>query len=387
MSKPEQHVLFLSAWYPSRVSPFNGDFIERQAQALSLACNVSAVYVVADPQMRSRRFEIVKEQQDNYYKIILYYRKSKMPLLSPIINKLNPFLAYIIGYRFARKKFGKPEMVHANIISPVIVIAALISIIKRIPWVVSEHWTRYLTPGVRVHPLLQLVLKSSFAVIPVSRDLLNVLKTKHNVTGNFYVVPNVVDTDLFIPGNTKNKEKKQFLHVSSMKEEQKNIQGILRAIKQVSEVRNDFHFTFIGEHQDHQVKMAADLGLNDRITFRGPLPHREVAASMKLAHALVLFSNLENLPCVMLEAFSSGIPVISTNIGGIREWMNDTRGILVPPGDETKLAKAMFHIMDNTGQYASEALHTFAVRQFSKDTIARHLLSIYKESRDARRYL
>ncbi len=380
-------VLFLSAWYPSRISPFNGDFIERQAQALSLMCEVSAVHVIADPLLKSRRFEVVKEQQGNYFKVIIYYRKSKLPLLALIINKLNSFLAYIIGYRLASKKIGKPDMVHANIISPVIIIAALIGIIKRIPWVVSEHWTRYLTPQGRIHPLLQVALKLSFAVVTVSRNLLSVLKNNHDVTGNFYVVPNVVDTDLFVPDTSKNNEKMQFLHVSSMKEEQKNISGIIRAVKKVSETRKDFHFTFIGEYQDHQVKMAADLGLTDMITYKGVLSYREVAATMKKAHTLVLFSNLENLPCVMLEAFSCGIPVISTNVGGIREWLDDTRGVLIPPGDESALAKAMIYIMDHKDQYHAEILHTLAVKQFSRDTICRHLMSIYKEACDARRYL
>lgn len=380
-------VLFLSAWYPSRVSSFNGDFIERQAQALSLICQVSVVHVIADPQLHSRRFEIVKEQQGDYFKVVIYYRKSKLPVLAPIINKLNPFLAYFIGYRLVSKKIGKPDMVHANIISPVIIIAALIGIIKRVPWIVSEHWTRYLTSQARIPSFLQMVLKLSFAVVTVSRNLLSVLKSNHNVTGNFYVVPNVVDTDLFIPDTSKKNEKMQFLHVSSMKEEQKNISGIIRAVKKVSETRKDFHFTFVGEYQEHQVKLMADLGLTDIITYKGVLSYREVAATMKKADVLVLFSNLENLPCVMLEAFSCGIPVISTNVGGIREWLDETRGILIPRGDESALAKAMINMMDHKGQYQPEILHTLAVKQFSKDTICRHLVSIYKEASDARRYL
>jgi len=46
--KKKLHILFLSSWYPSHVSPSNGDFIQRHAEAIATKHNVTVIYVTTD---------------------------------------------------------------------------------------------------------------------------------------------------------------------------------------------------------------------------------------------------------------------------------------------------------------------------------------------------
>ena len=87
---------------------------------------------------------------------------------------------------------------------------------------------------------------------------------------------------------------------------------------------------------------AVALGLPDELLLAGRRPPSEVADYMRVARCLVLSSHNEGVPNVILEAFASGLPVISTDVGGISEVLNaDFLGELVPPGDAEALADAL----------------------------------------------
>jgi glycosyltransferase involved in cell wall biosynthesis len=90
-----------------------------------------------------------------------------------------------------------------------------------------------------------------------------------------------------------------------------------------------------------------------------------------------MFSRVENLPCVILEALSCGLPVISSDVGGIREWINDTNGVLVKPDDGAALLNALVSMLDNYSKYDRQSLHQFAVDHFSQDVIAKQFHDIY----------
>jgi glycosyltransferase involved in cell wall biosynthesis len=78
---------------------------------------------------------------------------------------------------------------------------------------------------------------------------------------------------------------------------------------------------------------AARLGTDEDIVFTGPLPSREVARHMNAADLLCLSSHNEGFPNVILEAMASGLPIVSTDVGGISELIDAPDvGQLVKPG-------------------------------------------------------
>ena len=87
---------------------------------------------------------------------------------------------------------------------------------------------------------------------------------------------------------------------------------------------------------------AADLGLEGRARFLGPLPRRRVLELFRAADATLLSSSWENFPHTVVESLAVGTPVIATSVGGVPEVVTDgANGLLVPPGDPEALAAAI----------------------------------------------
>ena len=87
---------------------------------------------------------------------------------------------------------------------------------------------------------------------------------------------------------------------------------------------------------------AGALGLEEDLLLPGRLPPAKVAEYMRAASCLVLSSHNEGVPNVVLESFASGLPVVSTDVGGISEVLDaDFLGSLVQPGDRDALANAI----------------------------------------------
>jgi glycosyltransferase involved in cell wall biosynthesis len=100
----------------------------------------------------------------------------------------------------------------------------------------------------------------------------------------------------------------------------------------------------------------ARFGLEERAVLHGPLPRAEVLHRMRSAHVLVLPSVLdrqgrrEGIPVTLMEAMSTGLPVVASRISGIPELVEDgVSGLLVPPGDPPALASALERLAADPG--------------------------------------
>jgi glycosyltransferase involved in cell wall biosynthesis len=100
---------------------------------------------------------------------------------------------------------------------------------------------------------------------------------------------------------------------------------------------------------------------------------------MRKADVFVLSSEWENLPCVLIEAMASGLPVVATNVGGIPEIMNDEVGMLVPPKDARALAQTLSNVLGHLDKYQGEKIACQAKRRFSYEAIGQLVHSLYKE--------
>ncbi len=98
----------------------------------------------------------------------------------------------------------------------------------------------------------------------------------------------------------------------------------------------------------------AEIIAGGQLAFVGSLPQPELAERMRQATALVLPSLSEGLPRVVIEAMSTGTPVVATRVGGIPELIQDgVTGWLVPPGDERALAERLAWVFQHKGEVGS----------------------------------
>ena len=102
---------------------------------------------------------------------------------------------------------------------------------------------------------------------------------------------------------------------------------------------------------------------------------------MQNADALVLFSRKENFPCVIAEAWASGLPVISTDVGGVSEHLTEKcgRGILIPNEDESALRSALLKL-GTEAKIDPVDIRKYAVDHFSVDAVAYAYDKVYREA-------
>lgn len=369
------NILFLCGWYPSRVLPNNGDFIQRHAKAVSLLHSVEVIHIISDKNC-TKKIEIETNQIDGIKTHIGYIKQTKNPILKCIL--------FWKTYLVLLKKAKKFDVVHLNELYPFGIFALHLKWFKKKPFIISEHWTIYHKPQSKNISYFQkiisrLIVKKATFVCPVSNNLKESMQLL-KLIGNYKRIPNVVDTNLFYP-EEKNNAVFTFTHISNMDNKHKNVEGILRVIKKLENKIDDFRFKIIGENSEKYIPYAEKINLNLKKTiFIDQIPHKEIAHNLKKSNLFILFSNYENLPCVILEAFSCGIPVISTNVGGIREFFPDDFGYLIASKDEIDLEKMILKIYTNFTTDKTK-MHNYVIENFSELKIAEEFSNLYKRSK------
>jgi glycosyltransferase involved in cell wall biosynthesis len=101
----------------------------------------------------------------------------------------------------------------------------------------------------------------------------------------------------------------------------------------------DLKLTMLGDGADRRRCERVARGGNGHVEFPGY--RDDVAAQLQRADAFVLPSLNENLPLALLQAMAAGLPCIATDVGGVREALDEGAGILVPPGNAEALIAAM----------------------------------------------
>lgn len=138
--------------------------------------------------------------------------------------------------------------------------------------------------------------------------------------------------------------------------EKKGIDMSLRAFAEVAKTKPGIGYIIIGSGPlEYELKALADeLGLHGRVTFTGPLKAAQTQARIAQACAMVLGcrtakdGDADGIPVVLMEAGLAGIPVITTDVGGIDELVRPNQeGWIVQPNDVSGMARAMIEVLES----------------------------------------
>ena len=125
-----------------------------------------------------------------------------------------------------------------------------------------------------------------------------------------------------------------------------------------------------------------DLALGDCVELHGHTPPNAVASAIREADALLLSSVSEGLPTVVLEAMASGISVVATDCGGVREAVTDgDEGFVVPIRDADRMADALEKLWRDPRRRLAmgHAGRDHAVRDFALDDHIDAFVALYEE--------
>ena len=405
------NILHLLSWFPTPDDPTLGNYCVRMIDALPEDCH-SVILSVCDGKDMTQSFEVKEIPGAHHTHVQIYIRPPKVN----VIRKLKMLRMYQYGLKYIKKHFFKPDLIHLHVTYPLGQVALLWKKLFGYKYVLTEHWTIYQPQNkdVLVGRLKQKIVKianNAELIMPVSLDLQRCMEG-HGVRNRFQVIYNLVNTETFKPcidslhrtglsrndmhgsneqpcidsslrtnlrGNDMHVVNKRMLHISTLRDEAKNFSGILRTIERLRQQRDDFELHVIHDYDAPEFKaFVKEHHLDDCVIFHGKKTSAEVAEAYQKADFFVLFSNFENLPCVIVEAFASGVPVLSTSVGGIAEILSPERGILIPQGDEDALLQGMKQMLDHSSEYDREAIRDYAIKTFAAQNIGQQIFESYK---------
>jgi len=371
-----KNVLFLSSWYPSRVHTTLGNFVRYHALAASKYNSINVLYIVADDNVKD--YEIKYFQDHELKTTIVYFKRG-------IFKYLNYFVAFTKGFHFVKEKNKlKFDIVHMNIMHPGIWQALYLKWRYKIPYVVSENWhgfqdlAKYNLSFLEMK-LIKIGIRFSSVISPVSKQLKNCM-INANYQAKYQIIPNVVDTDKFHIGELDtNKNNFTFLHVSTLDDSIKNVSGIIDAFEKIK--HKNMVLKIIGDGPvDWIIKKVSTLKTKNTVVVESEKTHDQIAEEMQKADVFVLFSNIENLPLVLIESISSGTPFIATKVGGIPELFNNELGRLVDAGSIDQLLSEMNFMVKNPDFFNPSRIRSYAIKNYSNEEVGKKFNDLYIEN-------
>lgn len=364
-------VLVVPKWYPWPELPVFGLFCREHARAISCGHDVVVLASLFTPSPDFRVFELTDSVEDGLRTLRVRYRRPRVRPLA-LLCQLVGMLAAV---RRLRREGWKPDIVHAHVYSAALP-ALVIGRLQRAGVVVTEHYTgfvRGLITGSE-RQLARVAFERANLVAPVSDDLGRHLRLIAP-NARMLTVPNVVDTDVFVPRDEPHRhEPPALLSVGALASKKGHVHlldALARIDKASLKVIGDGELR--GELEAH----ARTIGVSDRVEFVGEQSKEEVAASMRDADLFVLPSLSETFGCVLIEAMASGVPSVATRVGGVPEALPPAAGTLVAPADPDALAEAINSTLAKT--YDPAALAALARERNGYETFLARWTEIYAD--------
>jgi glycosyltransferase involved in cell wall biosynthesis len=130
-----------------------------------------------------------------------------------------------------------------------------------------------------------------------------------------------------------------------------NVAAVLRAFARVQARRADATLTLVGSGSQESAlrTLSSQLGLR-HVTFTGRVPPDEISRCYADADIYVQTPAIDNMPLSVLEAFASGLPVVSTGVGGVPAILTDgVHGLLAPADDDEAVAEHVMTLLESPG--------------------------------------
>jgi glycosyltransferase involved in cell wall biosynthesis len=159
------------------------------------------------------------------------------------------------------------------------------------------------------------------------------------------VIPNVVDRDRFV-FRRRGRLAARFLSTRNL-EPLYNVACTLRAFSHVQATHPDATLTVVGAGSQERTlrELAQQLNLR-QVTFVGRVAPSDMPQQYANADIYLQSPDIDNMPLSVLEAFASGLPVVSTDAGGVPAILtNEVHGLLVPVNDDRALAAAALRLL------------------------------------------
>lgn len=159
------------------------------------------------------------------------------------------------------------------------------------------------------------------------------------------IIPNVVDLSRFRPPELRAHRDEKHVIITRNLEAIYAIDDALRSFRLLAQTMIGVRLTVAGEgpERGRLVELAEELGIAEKVTFAGRLSRDAMAELYRSADAMLNPSTVDNMPNSILEAYASGVPVVSTDVGGIPFIARDGETALLVPAHGVEAMAASLH--------------------------------------------
>lgn len=268
--------------------------------------------------------------------------------------------ASVLAWRGMRFRY---DLIHAHSIPDLVVFAAAPARLRRTRLLLDIHdilpelcITRYgVRPGTRAHRFAMWIERVSarFADhVIVANHIWHPMLTARSVSAEkCTAIPNYIDTEIFPPSAPVSEPGRlRIVHIGNVQRHQ----GLDLVIRCVAALRDEIpaielHIYSSGRDQDALTSLVAELGVSDRVRFRGLLPHNDVADVLRHSDLGIVARRNDAFGSQaycskILEYMSQGVPVIASNVQVVRHYFDDRALSLFEPENLPELMDRIRHL-------------------------------------------
>jgi glycosyltransferase involved in cell wall biosynthesis len=235
-------------------------------------------------------------------------------------------------------------------------------------------------------PLIKPTLKLVDLIIVPSDFLKEIFARRGLAT---CVVPNAIDLDFFRRTRHTPDFSAPHLLIARNLEPIYDIPTALKAFAIVRKKLPHARLTIAGTGSQREAlqHLAQQLDIMDAVTFTGRLDSDRIYNLYIQADLMLNSSTVDNMPISILEALACGVPVVSSNVGGIPYMVQDNQtALLVPPGNEQAMAEAALKVLNDAKLAARLSDAGIAmVKKFAWPQVREQLLAAYHDALSGKR--
>jgi L-malate glycosyltransferase len=261
--------------------------------------------------------------------------------------------------------------------------------VRRLPFITTLHGTDITLVGTdrSYFPITKFSIEKSNGITSISEDLRRQTVEVFGVANEIRVVHNFVNCDLYHPDNEKKGAatyapagEKLLIHLSNFRP----VKRVLDCIRILAEVRKSVpaHLLMVGDGPDRGPAeyLARELKVDRHVSFLGKQNH--VERLIRLAHVLLMPSEMESFGLVALEAMACGVVPVATRVGGVPELITEGEdGYLEAVGDIAgQAARVVSLLEDDNLQYRMAKTGRWnAAEHFCTDRIIPQYEAYYRD--------
>jgi len=249
------------------------------------------------------------------------------------------------------------EIIVANWLVPQGLVAVLVKVLfrKKIKIIVISHGgdVALLSKNKWFKKIGSSIVNKVDVIIAVSSFIKNNLQNIGYAHTNIPIISMGVDTKKFETGLFVADEEKEYDLIFVGRLELKK--GVLYLIEALNKLNINIKTIIVGDGTEKSklINLVNEYKLQDNIFFTGSLNHKQILpyiikSKVFVAPSINLIDDTEGMPTVLLEAMSAGLPIITTDAGGICDVIkNDYNGIIVKQRDADDLAEKIIYLLQN----------------------------------------